>query len=224
MVGSGYVYALTNPSMPGLVKIGCTQRDSRSRAREVFTTGVPTPFEVAFEVFSEDHEKLELQVHSQLEPFRVSQRREFFRYPLKDVIELLMRLNDDLSGSKPKLSAISILSDLIKKYPDWVDSEIADAQIVQTDERVWLEITKEHMCIRGDLVDQIIRRSDLAFIREDDYENWLSPDSPVTENARKFIAEFGPFSIVNTTDLFHEEACKEICERFNPHSSRFSDK
>jgi hypothetical protein len=52
-MASGYVYILVNHSMVGLLKIGRTVRDSRARARELSTTGVPTPFQVAFEVFSD---------------------------------------------------------------------------------------------------------------------------------------------------------------------------
>ena len=41
----GYVYILENASMPGLIKIGKTSRDSVERARELSSaTGVPTGF------------------------------------------------------------------------------------------------------------------------------------------------------------------------------------
>ena len=40
----GIVYLLTNPVMPGLVKIGMTTReDMDSRMRELYSTGVPVP-------------------------------------------------------------------------------------------------------------------------------------------------------------------------------------
>ncbi|QHQ18786.1 GIY-YIG nuclease family protein [Pectobacterium parmentieri] len=62
----GYVYILVNPSMPGLIKIGRTLRDSRLRARELSSTGIPTPFQVAFELFAEQHETLEARIHCEL--------------------------------------------------------------------------------------------------------------------------------------------------------------
>ncbi|WP_198174539.1 GIY-YIG nuclease family protein [Burkholderia pseudomallei] len=74
----GYVYILVNPSMPGLVKIGRTLRDARTRARELSSTSVPTPFQVAFELFAEQHEALETRVHQALTDFRVDAAREFF--------------------------------------------------------------------------------------------------------------------------------------------------
>jgi hypothetical protein len=39
----GYIYVLTNPNMPGLVKIGYTQRLPRERANDLSrATGVPS--------------------------------------------------------------------------------------------------------------------------------------------------------------------------------------
>lgn len=46
----GWVYIITNKSMPGLLKIGYTMKDPRSRAKELEGTGIPTPYEVVYEV------------------------------------------------------------------------------------------------------------------------------------------------------------------------------
>lgn len=218
---SGYVYLLINPSMPGLIKIGRTRRDSRGRARTLCTTGVPTPFEVAFEIFSDVHETLEDQMHVALHAFRVNSNREFFRYPLKDAIELLLRFNVPPSESQSAFSAIGILHRLKERYPTWLDPSIADVQIVQTVDRVWLEITREEE-IAGYLKDQTIKRSDLAFISDDDNygTRFFAPTQLVTENARKLIEEFDPYSISMTTELFHDKACSEVNAIFN---SRIAD-
>ena len=43
------VYVLTNSAMPGLVKIGhTTQEDANVRIGQLYTTGVPVPFELKF--------------------------------------------------------------------------------------------------------------------------------------------------------------------------------
>ncbi len=115
----------------------------------------------------------------------------------------------------PVFSALSILSRLKEIYPRWVDPAIVDVQIAQTTERVWLEITKEEE-VAGYLKNQTIERSDLGFITEKDHL-YFKVDVAVTENARKFTEEFGPFSIINTTDLFHGDACEEVNEKYNPH-------
>tara|TARA_R110000824_G_scaffold347748_2_gene534490 strand:- start:274 stop:831 length:558 start_codon:yes stop_codon:yes gene_type:complete len=75
----GYVYILTNPSMPGLVKIGKTTRDPDGRANELYSTGVPTPFVVDDCKFTPDCDTLERSVHVALSSHRVSQSREFFK-------------------------------------------------------------------------------------------------------------------------------------------------
>lgn len=76
----GYVYILTNPSMPGLVKVGRTSRDVDLRAEELWRhTGVPTPFEVYTREKTCDCIQLEAFIHGDLRNHRLSKSREFFR-------------------------------------------------------------------------------------------------------------------------------------------------
>jgi hypothetical protein len=77
---SGWVYILTNPAMPGLVKIGHTARRPERRAAELTAaTGVPAPFVVAWAHPVADHEALEGIVHDRLARCRARHNREFFR-------------------------------------------------------------------------------------------------------------------------------------------------
>ena len=39
------VYALRNPAMPGLIKIGRTDRSATARMNDLYGSGVPLPFE-----------------------------------------------------------------------------------------------------------------------------------------------------------------------------------
>lgn len=71
---------LTNPAMPGLVKIGCTGRSPAVRARELTaSTGVPAPFVVAWAAPVIDHAATEKLVHARLDRLRSNASREFFR-------------------------------------------------------------------------------------------------------------------------------------------------
>ena len=75
----GYIYILTNPAMPGLVKIGHTARDPQTRAAELSAaTGVPGRFVVAWAHPVCDHEALEGLAHGRLNRYRVNAHREFF--------------------------------------------------------------------------------------------------------------------------------------------------
>lgn len=214
----GYVYILTNRAMPGLIKIGSTLRDSRSRARELQTTGVPEPFEVAFEIFAENHEAVEREAHQQLSDFRVNTNREFFNYPLRQAITLLQGLDRPAHQPNSAFVAESIFQRLITAYPDWMRSSIVDVRIVQTEERVWLEITEEEL-IGGYLRDQTITRSDLAFISSGDAEStpFFRREDTVSENARKFVEDFDSYSIAHTVHLFTQEVCDDIHANHSPH-------
>lgn len=79
MPDKGYVYILSNPSMPGLVKIGKTTRTVEARANELNSSGVPTPFDIEGEFLSPDCNQLELQIHEYFNQSRISECREFFR-------------------------------------------------------------------------------------------------------------------------------------------------
>lgn len=200
-----------------MIKVGRTLRDSRSRARELFTTGLPTPFQVAFEIFSDEHEKLEADFHQEIHDFRISNNREFFKYPLDKAITLLQKLNSPPSSNESVFQAEDIFESLKQKYPGYLKLDIVAVRIVQPQDRVWLEITQEEETA-GYLKDQKITRTDLAFISDGEYGSHLfCPEDDVRENGRKFVEDFDPYSIIMTTDLFHDSACKEINENFNPH-------
>lgn len=77
----GFIYVLSNPSMPDMVKIGKTTRHPEQRAHELHTTGVPTPFHAEFWQSVPDCDEAERLIHERLEGFRVSSGREFFKVP-----------------------------------------------------------------------------------------------------------------------------------------------
>lgn len=88
----GIVYLLTNPCMPGLVKIGMTtQEDIEKRMKELYTTGVPVPFECQFacKVNNKDCTKIEKALHTAFEPQRINKNREFFKINVEQAKAIL---------------------------------------------------------------------------------------------------------------------------------------
>ena len=76
------VYVLTNPAMPGLVKIGMTDKDDvQQRMNQLFSTGVPFPFECVIAREIDDHNAgdVENALHLAFRPYRANESREFFR-------------------------------------------------------------------------------------------------------------------------------------------------
>lgn len=73
-----YVYVLTNKSFgETMVKIGFTD-DPKRRAKELHSTSLPHPFEIAYAVPVYKAFELEQTVHKALERHRVNNDREFF--------------------------------------------------------------------------------------------------------------------------------------------------
>lgn len=86
----GIVYVLTNPAMPGLVKIGKTSRASVDiRLSELYTTGVPVPFECAFAGRVDNEHTVERAFHQAFGPYRLNASREFFEIDPEQAIALL---------------------------------------------------------------------------------------------------------------------------------------
>ena len=76
--------------MPGLVKVGCTDRSPDERISELSAaTGVPTPFKLEFFIHVPDHLATEQEIHLILANVRVNDSREFFRVPVERAKSLL---------------------------------------------------------------------------------------------------------------------------------------
>src|SRR5690606_32879169 len=94
---AGYVYVLTNPAMPGLVKIGRTTRSPEERMLELTSaTGVPIPFQLVYEVRVADCYAAESLVHAVLEErgVRVSSSREVYAITPSEAVEIVLRARD----------------------------------------------------------------------------------------------------------------------------------
>ena len=85
----GWVYILSNPSMPGVIKIGQSSNDPAARANELYTTGVPEPFLIEYKGLFEGYAKLERSVHDALSDSRRSSNREFFEIEIWVAVDLI---------------------------------------------------------------------------------------------------------------------------------------
>ena len=91
--GNYYVYALSNPSIPDILKIGFTGKHPEKRAQEISrSTGVPTPYKVEYAFKCHDGHNLEKEVHKELDYCRVSSDREHFRISLVEAKESITRI------------------------------------------------------------------------------------------------------------------------------------
>jgi len=88
------VYVLTNSAMPGLVKIGKTTQDEVDlRMKQLFSTGVPVPFECVFACRVPDASVVERALHHAFGQTRINPTREFFRIEPDRVVSILKLLH-----------------------------------------------------------------------------------------------------------------------------------
>lgn len=88
------VYVLTNPAMPGFVKIGKTLlEDVSQRLSQLYTTGVPFPFQLAFACKVPNADEVEKALHRAFAPYRANAKREFFNIDAEQAIAILKLLH-----------------------------------------------------------------------------------------------------------------------------------
>ena len=91
-----WVYILSNPSIPGMVKIGYTNNEPDVRVKEINrATGIPTDFVVEFALPCVNGYEVEQLVHEELEDLRVNNRKEFFKVSVEDAIYLIQEIGED---------------------------------------------------------------------------------------------------------------------------------
>lgn len=87
---AGWLYVITSPSLPGLVKLGATRRlNPTIRVKELSSSSLPEPFHAHCFVFSDDCFELENNIHKYFDKERVNPDREFFRIEPKEAIDVL---------------------------------------------------------------------------------------------------------------------------------------
>jgi len=84
----GIIYILSNPAMPGLVKIGKTS-NLKERMRSLYSSGVPVPFHCVYAKKVDSYSEVEKKLHSGLRSHRENTNREFFRIAVDEVINFL---------------------------------------------------------------------------------------------------------------------------------------
>lgn len=103
------VYVVTNPAMPGLVKIGYTsQADAKDRIAQLYGTGVPVPFNLEYAARVDNTEKVEEALHTAFAPYRINPKREFFRIEPEQAIVILRLLQKDDATAEVAQQADSV--------------------------------------------------------------------------------------------------------------------
>ena len=73
------VYILINEAMPGIIKIGWTDKSVEERMKELDRTATPLPFTCYYAKRVDDPTFVEQKLHQAFDEFRIRDNREFFR-------------------------------------------------------------------------------------------------------------------------------------------------
>ena len=100
----GYVYILTNPSFrEDWVKIGKSSRPVDVRSKELDNTAVPLPFEIYATLKTAKYDKVEKQIHKQIDrltDLRIRQNREFFNIAPSVALDIMRDIADLLEDAE----------------------------------------------------------------------------------------------------------------------------
>jgi hypothetical protein len=124
--GNGFIYILSNPSMPNVYKIGLTSNSVKTRIRELSSTGVPTPFiaEKLFEIPLSDLRSVEKLAHENLKNKNLHHGKEFFNATLADCENAVLQAINDFS--------IGECRDILAEAGGWSEEEkINFAKIIE---------------------------------------------------------------------------------------------
>ncbi len=91
----GFIYCLGNQSMPGIFKIGMTERAPAQRCFELSSsTSAPSPFDILCFGQVEEPRAIEADIHQAFAGYRVNQSREFFNAAYADIRDAIREYSD----------------------------------------------------------------------------------------------------------------------------------
>lgn len=124
----GFVYLLGNHCMPGIYKIGCTEKSPHLRAAQLSDhTGVPEPFHVICFIEVDDHQAVERGLHAALQDHRVSANREFFRVSsLAEAVGYFQHYPEGLSFTDVRASEMLGLQGIDSVPNPWPAADFSD--------------------------------------------------------------------------------------------------
>ena len=183
----GYVYILTNPSFrEDWVKIGKSSRPVDVRSKELDNTAVPLPFEIYATLQTSKYDKVEKQIHKQIDrltDLRIRQNREFFNIAPDVALDIMRDIADLLDDAE--LAVYVDGKPIISKSKE-EDKEIKAQEASEQQKKKRKEPFKFHMVgIKvGDMVtfDELQLEVRVAADDKVEYQDRLYSLSAFTEN------------------------------------------
>ncbi|GEB51950.1 GIY-YIG nuclease family protein [Streptomyces cacaoi] len=199
---AGYIYILVNSSLPNLVKIGLTRGPTKRRAADLSrSSGIPTPFVIAYDELVADCATVEKWLHEKFAAFRENERREFFRITPKEAIDGLQKaarfspfIDDE------DMVRIDVLPIFDARCRRWLRKDLVGLSYLQTRTLCALEMATQEDFRESDFK---VVRENLDFI-SDSRDLLFRPEVEPEENARRLVA-MDSYSLIMCFDFIDRE-------------------
>ena len=166
--------------MPGLVKIGSTTHDSVTiRMSQLYTTGVPFPFECVYAARVTNVTMVEKAFHTAFGPNRANVKREFFEIDAAQAIAII------------KLLQIEDVTPAIKQESEQADHADREAGEVYAKKRPRFNFVEMGVPIGAQLIN--INNEETAVVHSERSVIFRGEETSLT-NATKIILEI-PYSV-----------------------------
>ena len=205
----GEVYILHNCSLrEGLLKIGLTTRTAETRARELWTTGIPDKFTVLFSWRVNNAAEIERRLHARFAEFRVSDSREFFQVsPSRAISALLEEAGILVKGLPADHDDADTLPSLISIYGPLLDPGLRAVTI-----EIGKGLPTSLVCSLNRDGDEVVLRRDLDFVYGEN-EPYFASATDATAAARLLLT-LDPYSLIMVTPLFSERGAQLIADMY----------
>jgi hypothetical protein len=172
----GIIYILTNPIMPGIIKIGkTTQEDVKLRMAQLYSTGVPVPFECEYAAKVNNIDEVERALHTAFGPDRVNPKREFFEIEANQAITII------------KLLEIENVSPLVEQESEIIDEVELDAGRVFAQKRPKMNFIEMGIPIGAELVFN--NNGEIAIVVSEKSVRFRDEETSLTNATRLALGE-----------------------------------
>lgn len=172
----GIIYILTNPIMPGIIKIGkTTQEDVKLRMAQLYSTGVPVPFECEYAAKVNNIDEVERALHTAFGPDRVNPKREFFEIEANQAITII------------KLLEIENVSPLVEQEAEIIDEVELDAGRVFAQKRPKMNFIEMGIPIGAELVFN--NNGEIAIVVSEKSVRYRDEETSLTNATRLALGE-----------------------------------
>jgi hypothetical protein len=126
---TGAVYFANTPILPGILKIGGTKYDGATRARQLYTAGVPEKYSCLFEIKCADWKLYEGVVHETQKANRLYKRKEFFIMSYEEAEKLVGQINgtiprSEIEETEWKETMVKVSTRLEKSRAKWALKQV----------------------------------------------------------------------------------------------------